>query len=302
MIVVRAAAAVGALLFATAGCRKAPGQIANQFDSVGLAQRAARLAETLAHPDSGGDHSKPLSRWMMPLTLSEISGLALTPDQRLFAHDDELAMVSEIDFRRGVVLKQFTLGKPTIHADFEAIAIANDAFFLLVSNGDLYEFREGADGERVRYTLHDTRLGRECEFEAMAFDPAINSLVMACKHTHKKELQGQVALYRWKLDGAEGSRLSPLTVPLAKLIGSNSWKGFHPSDMTIDPVTGNYVLIASLEKAIAEITPAGEVVFSRPLPGNHDQPEGVAITRDGILMISDEAVRRLAAISLYRWP
>ncbi len=302
MIVARAGAALGALLLAAAGCRRAPGQPANHIDSAGLAQRAVRLAETLAHPDSGGDHSKPLSRWMMPLTLSEISGLALTHDQRLFAHGDERASVSEIDFRRGVVLKVFTLGKPTIHADFEAIAIANDVFFLLVSNGDLYEFREGADGERVHYTVHDTHLGRECEFEAMAFDPAINSLVMACKHAHKKVLQDSVVLYRWKLDGAEGSRLSLFTVPLAKMIGSNNWKAFHPSDMTVDPVNGNYVLIASLEKAIAEITPAGEVVFSRPLPGNHDQPEGIAITRDSILMISDEAVRRPGAITLYRWP
>jgi hypothetical protein len=175
-------------------------------------------------------------------------------------------------------------------------------FFLLVSNGDLYEFREGADGERVDYTIHDTHLGRECEFEAMAYDPAINSLVMACKHVHKKNLHDSVVLYRWKLDGGKGDRVSLLTVPLAKMIGSNPWKAFHPSDVTLDPITGNYVLIASLEKAIAEITPAGEVVFSRPLPANHDQPEGIAITRDSILLISDEAVRRPAAITLYRWP
>jgi uncharacterized protein YjiK len=300
--VVRALAAVGSLFLAAAGCRPAPGHAANQLDSAALAQRAVRLAETLAHPDSGADRSKPLSRWLMPLTLTEISGLALTNDQRLFAHDDELARLSEIDFRRGVVLKLFTLGQPAVRADFEAIAIANDVFFLLASNGDLYEFREGADEESVPYSKHDTHLGRDCEFEAMAYDPAINSLVMACKHVHQQKLQGSVVLYRWRLDGSKASRLSQLTVPLAKVIGSNGWKAFHTSDMTLDPLNGNYVLIASLEKAIAEITPAGEVVFSRPLPGNHDQPEGIAITRDSILMISDEAARRPAAITLYRWP
>lgn len=302
MIGLPAVAALGGLMLAAAGCRPAPGQDANQTDSAGLALRAVRLAETLARPDSGGDRSKPLARWMMPMTLSEISGLVLTRDQRLFAHDDERARVSEIDFRRGIVVKQFGFGKPTIHADFEALTIANDVFFMLVSNGVLYEFREGADGERVDYTVHDTHLGPECEFEAVVYDPAINSLVLACKRVYKKKLQGSVVLYRWRLDGAKGSRLSLLTVPLAKLIGSNGWKAFHPSDITLDPFNGNYVLIASLEKAIAEITPAGDVVFSRPLPGTHDQPEGVAITRDSILIISDEAVRRPAVITLYRWP
>jgi len=115
-------------------------------------------------------------------------------------------------------------------------------------------------------------------------------------------MKGSLVLYRWKLDGAKGEALSPLTVPLAKVIGANRWQGFHPSDLTIDPFNGNYVLISSLERAIAEITPAGELVFSRPLPGRHDHPEGVAITRDSILMISDEAVSRAGALTLYRWP
>ncbi len=298
---VGAAAALGALLL-TAACRPAPEQNATQADSGELARRAAHLADVLAHPDSSGDRSNPIASWVMPFTLREISGLVLTRDQRLFAHDDERARVSEIDFRRGVILKQFMLGDPTVRADFEAITIANDVFFLLASNGDLYEFREGADGERVDYTKHDTHLGRECEFEAVAYDPTINSLVLACKHVYRKDLKGSVVLYSWKLDGAQGSRLSLLTVPLATMIGSNGWKAFHPSDITIDPFNGNYVLLSSLEKAIAEITPAGGVVFSRPLPGGHDQPEGVAITRDSILIISDEAVRRPAAITLYRWP
>lgn len=297
----QAAAEVACFLVLIA-CRPASGPPAVDADSVEMARRAAELVETLARPDSGGDRAKPLARWVMPRSLTEISGLALTGDQRLFAHDDERARVSEIDFRRGVILKQFTLGQPTIHADFESITIAHDVFFMLVSSGELYEFREGADGERVGYRMYDTHLGRDCEFEAMAYDAVINSLVMACKHIHRAELKGSLLLYRWKLDAASGDRLSQLSVPLAKVIGSNRWKGFHPSDLTIDPRNGNYVLLSSLEQAIAEITPAGEVLFSRPLPPGHDQAEGVAITRDGILLVSDEAVTGPAALTLYRWP
>ena len=47
--------------------------------------------------------------------------------------------------------------------------------------------------------------------------------------------------------------------------------------------------------------PDGEVVSSAPLPALHQQPEGVAITADSVLMISDEATGKPAALTLYRW-
>jgi uncharacterized protein YjiK len=285
------------------GCRATPGRAAGRADSAELSARAARLAQTLARPDSGSDHDRPLARWVVPVGLSEISGLALTPDQRLLAHDDERGAVSEIDYRRGVVVKQFLLGKPhTVHGDFEGITVAGDRIFLLASNGNLYEFKEGAAGERVDYTVHDTHLGKECEFEGVAYDPAIASLLLACKHVYSKELKNLLVIYRWKLDQGDGPRLTTLTVPLDQATGANGWKTLHPSDITVDPMTGNYVLIASQQQALIEMSPAGVVLQSRTLPGLHDMAEGVAITRDSILIISDEAVKHPAVVTLYRWP
>ena len=295
-----AAAVLLAAALTGVGCRPAPGQTA---DSVRLAARGARLAQALASPDSGADHTKPVGRWVLPPPLSEISGLALTPDQRLLAHDDERGTVSEIDYRRGVVVKQFVLGtKHRVQADFEGITVAGDRIFLLASNGRLYEFKEGAAGARVDYTVHDTHLGKECEFEGVAFDPAIGSLLLACKRVASKKLKDFLVIYRWKLEEGSGPRLSMLTVPLDQAAGSNGWKVIHPSDITVDPSTGNYVLIASQQRALIEISPGGAVLMSRPLPGIHEMPEGVAITRDSILIISDEGVRRPAVVTLYRWP
>jgi uncharacterized protein YjiK len=299
----RAARGLLLVVLAAAACGAAGRRQAAVVDSARVNARASRLAATLARPDSGKDREQPLALWVVPVGLSEISGLALTADQRLLAHDDERGAVSEIDYRRGVVTKQFLLGKPhTVHADFEGITVAGDRIFLLASNGILYEFREGAAGERVDYTVHDTHLGKECEFEGVAFDPAIGSLLLACKHVFSKALQNFLVIYRWKLVPGDSARLSQLTVPLDQATGSNGWKTIHPSDITIDPLNGNYVIIASQQKALIEITPAGIVLLSRPLPGDHDMAEGVAITRDSILIISDESAKRPAVVTLYRWP
>jgi hypothetical protein len=294
---------VAGALLCNAGCRAKPGQSALVRDSAALAARAERLSERRALPvDSGARHAEPLARWVMPLVLSEISGLALTSDGRLLAHGDEVGRVFEIDYRRGVILKRFTLGNPTVHDDFEAIAVAGQRLFLLASNGRLYEFREGKDGERVPYTVLDTRLGHECEFESAAFDPAANALVLVCKHVAIKSLKDFVVLYRWNLDDRAAARITQIKVPLSEVIGANPWKAFYPSDVAVDPHTGNYVIIASHQQGLLSLTPEGVVLFSRPLPEGHAMAEGVAITQDSLLIISDEATRTPAAVTLYRWP
>ena len=288
-------------LVASTGCSPGRAAATALADSAEVARRAVRLARTLAAPDSGAAGEVAVARWILPKDLAEISGLALSTDGRLFAHDDERGRVSEIDYRRGVVVKRFTIGKPTVKADFEAIAIAHDRFYLLASDGVLYEFGEGADGAQVPYAVHETRLGHECEFEGLAFDPTLNSLLLACKHVGTSSLRQMLVIYRWRLGGGDGQLMSTLTVPLVQVIGANAWKGLHPSDITVAPVSGNYVLVAAQEQALVEITPAGDVVAARPLPASLAHTEGVAISSDRLLILSDEAGKLPAAITLYRW-
>jgi uncharacterized protein YjiK len=263
--------------------------------------RAQRLERTLA------DHNAalagaPLARWILPAPLREISGLALTKDGRLLAQGDELGEIWEIDYRRGILARHFFLGDKALKGDFEGITVANDVLFLLASTGKVYQLREGANDARVNYSVVDAGLKQDCEFEGIAYDATINSLLLACKHIHDKAVHDAIVIYRWSLARDSTAGMSKLTVPLGDVLRENGWKNLHPSDITIDPLTGNYVLISSLERALIEITPAGVVVFARTLPEGHAQPEGVAITKDSILIVSDEAKQGPAVITLYKWP
>jgi uncharacterized protein YjiK len=285
-------------------CRKSAGnEDPSREDSAALDARVAKLQERLAQADSGGKGSdEPVARWLLGAELTEISGLALTPDGRLFAHGDEAARVFEIDYRRGAVVKQFWVGEDALREDFEGITFAGNRFFLITSKGVLYEFAEGADGERVEFQLHDTKLGKECEFEGVAFDSTANTLLMPCKTVGEKSLQGNLVIYRYTLGSdSAGTSTSELTIPMAQAVGNNGWKQLRPTDIAVDPWTGNYVMVAAQEKAILQITPAGAVVFSRPLIGSHPQAEGIAITRDSILIVGDEGAGQAGAITLYRW-
>lgn len=290
-----------ALAATAAGCGP-ESRSSGQPDSALLAERGARLAGRLAHPDS--DANAPLAQWDVADPLEEISGLALTSDGRLLAHNDSRGIIVELDYRRGAVVKRFMVGNPPVHGDFEAITMVGDSVALLTSDGVLYRFAEGRDGASVPYVRQDTGLGEQCEFEGMAYDPSAKALLLACKHAHVKALKDSLVIFRWPLTaGDSGASPTPshLAVSPATIIGSHDWTELHPSDLTIDPFTGNYVLVASREQALFEITPTGTLVFARPLPPGHAQAEGVAITRDSILLISDEAHGGPALLTLYRW-
>jgi uncharacterized protein YjiK len=176
---------------------------------------------------------------------------------------------------------------------------------MLTSDGIIYRFLEGADEAAVPHTRVDTGLGERCEFEGMAYEAASNSLLLACKRTHAPALKGLVVILRWPL-GPEPVRPDPqqaqLGIAMAEITGTHAWDTFEPADLAIHPVTGNYFLVAARQQGLVELTATGAVIASRSLPPGHEQAEGVAITRDDLLLVSDEAKEVPAMITVYRLP
>jgi uncharacterized protein YjiK len=269
-----------------------------------LASRERRIASSLTSAAVDSASTQALARWILPRDLGEISGVAVTSGGSLLAHGDERGQVFLIDPRRGVVLKRFTIGTSREEAkdDFEGMAIARGRIFMVSSAGRLYEFLEGAAGERVRFSVHDTQLEDKCEFEGLAWDPVIDVFLFACKQVLAPDLRHHLVVHRWSLSDRTSPALPPIIVRESDAIGTNPWKSLHPSDITVDPVTGNYVIIAAQERALIVINPLGGVVRSTTIPLVHTQAEAVALTADGILIVGDEATNRPASLTLYRWP
>ena len=290
---------------AVAGCRPETGAAMSRKDSALVASREARLAQALAAPDTSSGTHTAIAKWNLGEDLLEISGLALKADGRLFAHADESGTVYEIGYRSGRLIKAFSLGDQPVIADFEGITSVGDTLFMLTSKGVLYQFLEGDKGTRVPYVTHDTGLENACEFEGVAFDSTQGGvMLLLCKNVRTEgALRDSLVIYRWHPSAGSDSGSPRLTVPLEPIIGPNGWDGLHPSDITIDPASGNYVIVAAQERALVVLKPTGEVVSARPLGKSLSHAEGVAITQDGILIISTEGREKLkSAITLFRWP
>jgi uncharacterized protein YjiK len=299
MIGLRRFALLAGLAPWVAGCRNTPQAKAAQLQAV-EATRKQDLARRLALADANPTKPVPVAEWIMPPELREISGLALTSRGTVLTHDDNVGRVYEIDPKTGILLKGFSLAGG-VRGDFEAITIAGPDVYLLRSNGKIYKFKEGADASQVPYTMYDTGLGKDCEFESMAYEADSSRLLLACKKFLQKDAAKELLIYRLPLPLGDRSAITAMQIAMKDVIGSNKWKNFHPSDINIDPFTKNYVIVASKEKGLIVVTPDGEVVRSEPLPGDHRQPEGVAVTSDSLLLVSDEANVKPPAITLYRW-
>jgi uncharacterized protein YjiK len=239
----------------------------------------------------------PDQQWRLPDGLHEISGLAATSDGRLFAHDDERAVIYEVDPARGSIVKSFALGEAELHADFEGLAVGPDgAFWLTTSRGELYRFREGADGARVAFQRFDVGLGEACEIEGLAYLAAEDSLILACKRTQARNMRDTIALYRWPFSG-DASHWRRL--PEADVAEAAAVRRFRPSSIEFDARTGRMILLSANDAAMVELDAEGVVLSARELEGPHPQPEGAAILPDGSLIISDEGGDGQAQLSRY---
>ena len=224
-------------------------------------------------------------RFELPGRLDEISGLAATPDGRLFAHNDERATLNEIDPQTGILGKRFGLGDPVVQDDFEALAIAGERFFLATSGGLLYEFREVADRQVAPYRVTDTQLGASCEVEGLEYDQSDAALLVACKVSVPD--QGAIVVQRLPLDPARAP-LPPIRIARSQLTAFGLDPEFAASSVAISP-DGTLVLASVNPEALIEVDRTGRVLAAVDLPGRrHPQSEGLAFGPDGSLFVADE--------------
>jgi uncharacterized protein YjiK len=248
--------------------------------------------------DSYAINQDSLYQWFLPERLREISGLAATADDRLFTHDDELGVIYEIDPVAGGIVKIFTLGE-VVRDDFEGIAAAGAFLYLVTSNGTLYRFREGADGESVNFETFQTPLSEICEVEGLTYVPSQQQLLLACKRFLDKDRAQRVSVYGWSID--QQSFSGPLfEVPEEELMDETGKKHFYPSGIVYRPESGTLFLVAARQRLILEFAMNGELISSMRLAKKkHHQVEGISFLSNGLLILADEAKNRRARLSLY---
>ncbi len=238
----------------------------------------------------------------LPHQLNEISGICFTDDGKLFGHNDEKGVVYQIDTKTGKIIKAFQLGKIGVEADFEDIAIIKDNFFLISSKGVLYEFNEGKNLQKVDFKVIDLGFSSKFEIEGLCYDKNSKSLLIASKEYPGKHYKGYRAVYSYSLRKKKTDKTPRFLIPLKELKKEFDIKDFYPSAITQNPYNGNfYILSAKGRPAIIEIDSNGKLIDGKKLSSKkHRQPEGIAVSKDLKIFISDEGAGKSAKITVYK--
>lgn len=264
-------------------------------DAIAVVQKKISLANYTLNEETA-------THWKLPEHLEEISGLAMTRDNRLLAHNDERGVIFEINYQNGSIAKAFQMTdmKNPVASDFEGIATIDDQIYLVTSSGRLYECREGTAGESVLFNVYTTGVGRDCEIEGLAYDENKRALLLMCKDARSEGMEGQLAVYHWSIDEKQLRKEAHIAIPVVEFSQHIKGKKFQPSGIERHPVSGNYFIIAARQGAIAEITPGGKVIAVREFPAQwHRQAEGITFAADGTLIVSDEGAGKRARLTLY---
>jgi uncharacterized protein YjiK len=234
-------------------------------------------------------------QWSLPDQLREISGLALTTDERLLAVADEEAIVYEVDYEAGRLVKSFALGRPVERGDFEGIAVLAGRVWLMTSDGALYSAPEGKSGEQVAFERVETGIGRECELEGLASISSPPTLALLCKDGRKRK---KLRIHRWEPGKGITDEIELPEKAMEAAIGK---KKIRPSGLELDPATGDWIVLVAAQRAVFRVAADGEFrgVIMRLDADRHRQAEGIAITADGRLLIADEGGRGRARLAVY---
>ena len=274
--------------------------------AVAVAALSLLVSTRLAVPSSLDDlvRQPPSAEWRLPKRLKEISGLAMSDGNRLFAVDDEIAIVYEIDYDNGKLLKAFAFGEPALRGDFEGLALVEDRFYLLTSDGILYDAKEGHDGYHVSYNRIDTGLGRQCEFEGLSEDVTPGALLLACKALRKRADIDVLSIFRWPLGTDRSPESERIDLPIEQITEVLGTPKLRPSGIAVHPLRDTLVLVAARERALIELDANGRLLSALVLPkkNRHPQAEGIEFASNGSLILADEGQRGRATMVIYSPP
>lgn len=228
-------------------------------------------------------------KFNLPESLLEVSGICFyrgKPDT-IYAVQDEQGRVFRLAWNEK---KQYNakFGK---QGDYEDLSIVSNRVFILKSNGTLFSF---PFADAIYEEVDDVKEWKEVlpkgEYEGMWGDEANGMLYVICKNceddNNKKQVSGFI------IQAGDSLSLAGrfvIDVEQIRDIAGKVKRGFRPSAIAKNPVSGEWFIVSSVNKLLVVADKDWRIQQVCYLHGNSfNQPEGIAFDEKGNLYISNE--------------
>ena len=225
----------------------------------------------------------------LPESLAEISGITYySKDTAVFAIEDEDGLLYKINLNQKGAIKKWRFDKKH---DFEDVVLRDSIFYVLISNGDIETVRFGkGDSVITGKSQFPDASKKTNEFESLYYDDSLQQLVLLCKNC---EDDGHKKVTAWGYNIATQVYTPSVyeidVQPIAEKLGIDKMK-LKPSAVAINPVTNEFYILASVNKLLVITDRQGKFKEVYELdPAIYKQPEGIAFTASGDMIISNES-------------
>ena len=223
----------------------------------------------------------------LPQVFDEISGIAYYPkDTSLFAIIDEEGLLLKISLMNPQKYQKWTFDKKR---DYEDLVLIDSTFYVLASDGDMITINFFGDSLVSEHKKFKDFSNASNEFEALYDNKDGENLVIVCKDCDdEKKSQVNSYSYLYKMPASPyGTFIEFNTKPINDRKGKENH--LRASAAAINPITNEVYMVSSIQNMLAIFSKDGRFLNYYDLdPGIYKQPEGIAFTPEGHLIISNE--------------
>ncbi len=219
--------------------------------------------------------------------IDQVSGIVYSAaDNSLYAIDDDNGDLYNITLTPKPEVQKWKFGKKN---DYEDLAFADSAFYILESSGRLFKFPFGFPITDVKeYKLE---LSGFNEFETLYYDSSSQRLILLCKEC-EEDKKKSVSAYAFDIrsDSFVSTPVLELKRKELEKTLDDKVSRLKASAGAVDPITGNIFIISSINKLLIVADKQYRVKEAYELNrSTFGQPEGICFAPDGTLFISNEA-------------
>lgn len=238
-----------------------------------------------------------INKWELPVELEEISGIHWMGDDKIACIQDEDGIIFVYDLSTSKIVRQYKFAGA---GDYEALTTLNGEFWVVESNGKLFNVKSLED-EEENAQIVQLEFEYRNNIEGLATNEDGN-LWLSVKERNLDNKGDYKGVYSFnpatkKLNKEPVLKIDYNDPEFEVLKTNNPRKLIRPSDLAFSPLNKDlYVLDAEFQKILI-VEGSGKIKKLHLLnPAEFEQPEGICFSPSGRIFISNESKSGSASI------
>lgn len=232
-----------------------------------------------------------ITKWQMPNCLNEISGICWVDEERIACVQDKEGTIFIYNISSEKIENQIQFADS---GDFEAITKADDAYYVMRSDGHIFEINTSLKNTLVNQ-FHIS-INETDDIEGVFYDETEKRLLIVNRQPNLQAPTKQ-SIYGFDLSTKKMINTPIYEIDLSSIVvikenDKENIEVFLPSDIAIHPKASDIYLTDGINSSILVIDPLGKIKSFIKLNKNEfPKPEGLTFSPKGDIFISSEGIK-----------